>query len=760
MKKILSLCFIASALFVSAKDGFKVIKSDANSVTLEYTLSGMNKHAVEINGKTYYKVSADNCVPVLNAGSPQVLRSAISLALPNNAEGKIEILSSEFTEINSYPIAPSKGSMTRNIDPSTVPYSFGAVYSQNAWYPLQNAEFSGTYMLRNQKGINVSVYPVQANPVTNTIKVYSKITLKISYVKTNGTRATLNIPQFTSNEEKQLFNDRFINLSHNISTAKSVSYTPISEFGDMLVITHPTFSTNIIPFVNWKNQKGIRTTLVTSAATGTTGAAIKAYIQSFYTANPNLLYVLLVGDHEQLNSYNHGTAGSEIKWGDSYYGRLNGTDHYPEVMVGRFSSGNATDINTMVNRTLEYEKTPLSGNWYDKGIGIGSNEGYGIGDDNEPDWMHMRNIGNKLVATGGYSYYHEFYDSTHTGNDAPGNPNATMVTNTVNTGASIFLYCGHGSQNTCVTSNFSSSNVNAATNYGKYPFSIQVACNNGTFIGGTCFSEAFLRAAGSGTLGPKGAIASVGSSILMAWAEPMQTEDEIGDILSNQYVSNKKYTLGGLFYSGQMSMLDKYPTATGKEVMETWVMFGDPSCTFRSQNPTQLTATHDNCYIPGSTSFSFASSVAPGSYACISQNNQIVGTAVVTASNTTVAFTQTYNLSQGLDLTITGSNMKPYTSSILICGPTSVTKADKNATVSIESMIRDEFIIGYTNFESAKMNVFVYDLTGRIVASYSAETSASGEVRFNASQLSSSVYIVSIKDENNKDLKTVKVVKQ
>jgi gingipain R len=246
----------------------------------------------------------------------------------------------------------------------------------------------------------------------------------------------------------------------------------------------------------------------------------------------------------------------------------------------------------------------------------------------------------------------------------------------------------------------------------------------------------------------------------MAWAEPMQTEDEIGDILSNQYVNNKKYTIGGLFYSGQMSMLDKYPTTTGKEVMETWVMFGDPSCMFRSQNPTPITAVHDNCYIPGSTSFSFTSSLAPASYACISQNNQIIGTAPVTTSNTTIAFTQTYNIAQGLDLTITGSNMKPYTTSLLICGPTAVSKADKSVSISIESVIRDEFVINYSDLKSASITVQIFDMTGRQVASSIASTSSNGQVRVDASALSSSVYLVSIKDENNKNLKTVKVIKQ
>lgn len=758
MNKILSFCFLAFTFIIQAKDGFRVLKSDANSVTIEYSFAGLQKQTVEINGKNYYKLYAENCVPVLDEGFPQVLRSAVSLALPQNAEGIVELISAEFTELADHSIAPSKGSLKRNVDPSSIPYSFNSIYQQNAYYPAQPFQLGDAYQLRVQKGAALSVFPVQVNPVNNSIKIYSKLIIKIKYVNQKGTRVSLNIPSFTSKDEKNLLSDRFMNYEHLISSAK-VSYTPINEFGSMLVISHPALISNVQPLVDWKNQKGIKTELISSVITGTTGASLKTYIQNYYAANPGLLYILLVGDHEQINSYNNGTAGSETKWGDTFYGFLAGTDHYPEVMVGRFSSVSATDINTMVNRTIEYEKTPLTGNWYSTGIGIGSNEGYGIGDDNEPDWLHMRNIGNKLLANG-YGVYHEFYDSTHGGSDAPGDPNSTMVTNTVNAGASIFLYCGHGSQNTCVTSNFNITNINSATNYGKYPFTIQVACNNGTFIGGTCFSEAFLRAAGTGALGPKGAIASVGSSILMAWAEPMQAQDEIGDILSNQYTNNKKYTIGGLFFNGEMSMLDNYPTATGKEVMETWVMFGDPSCTFRSQNPSALIASHDPCYVPGSSGISINSSFGPMAYACVSQNNQIVGGAALTSGTTNIAFTQTYSATQPLLITISQFNKTPYTSIINNCVTTGINDQKNTVELMVESPIGEEMNVVYNNLNSKNLTLMIYDVTGKLIISSKHETTESGKLKINTADLSSGVYLVSIKDNNNVLLKTVKVIKQ
>jgi len=757
MKKLLSALLVAVSFSINAKDGFKVIKTEANSVTVEYTFSGLNQMPVTINGKTYQKMYANDCVPVLNVGFPQLLRSSVSLAIPNNAIPKLEIISTVFSTINNISIAPSKGSLTRNINPEEIPYTFGAVYQQNNFYPASAVAINSTYLLRDQKGVSLSVFPVLVNPVTNVVRVINSVVFKISYTSAKGQKINFTLPEFTSNEEKELMNERFLNLPAVQATAK-VQYTPMNEYGDMLVISHPAFLSNMQPFVDWKNQKGIRTEMVSAAITGTTGAAVKSYIQTYYASHPNLLYVLLIGDHEQINSYNAGTAGSEIKWSDSYYGQLSGNDHYPELMVGRFSATTVTDVNTMVNRTLEYEKTPLAGTWYTKGIGIGSDEGAGIGDEGEADWQHMRNIGNKLVANG-YTYYHEFYDASHGGNDAAGNPTSNMVASAVNSGASIFLYCGHGSQNTCVTSNYSSTNINGATNNGKYPFSIQVACNNGTFIGGTCLSEAFIRA--KNATGPTGAIASLGSSILMAWAEPMDTEDEIGDILSDQYPTNKKYTLGGLFYNGQMHMLDNYPTATGEEVMETWVMFGDPSCMFRSLNPTNITATHDPCLLPNATSFALSSSVGPAMYASISQNNQIIGTALITGTNTNIALTQTYSASQNLLLTITGYNKLPYTASLASCLTTGIKDVANVSEFFVESPVKNELNFNYKNAGVNALTLQVMDLQGKIVSNSTFDniSETGGTLKMNTEGLASGVYILKVVNSVSV-LKTIKVIKE
>lgn len=758
MRKIHLFLFVFASIHLTAREGVKITRSDASSVTMEVTFDEVKKQSVTINGQTYYKLYSNHCVPVLTAGFPEVLRDALSLAVPEGAQPVIEVVSQQFQDLANVPVAPSKGSLTRNINPDEVPYVFGEMYTKNAFYPAQICDIGNLYQFRSQQGISLNFYPVQANPVSQSIRVYSKMEIKVTFLSKAGRKLKLTAPVVYSNEERNLMQHRFENMPLDLAANARVQYTPLSEFGSMLVITAPQFLNSMQPFVNWKNQKGIRTQMVTTAITGSAQASIQTYIQNYYASNPSLLYVLLVGDHEQIPAFNAGNTGSETKWSDSKYAMLAGNDWYPEVMIGRFSSANGQEITTMVNRTLEYEKNPTIGNWWGKGIGIGSDEGAGVGDDGEADWQHMRNLGNKLLAGAGYNQFHELYDNTHGGNDAPGDPTDLMVSAAVNTGAGIFLYSGHGSQNTCVTSNFNIGDINACTNYGKYPFSLQVACNNGTFNGGTCFSEAFIRAAGAGTLGPRGAIASCGSSILMAWAEPMQTQDEIGDIISNQYPNLKCYSLGSLFYNGQMSMLDNYPTATGKEVMETWVMFGDPSCLFRSAAPTPIVASHATCINPGAVSFVVNTTAGPATYVSVSQGNVTLGTASVTAAQTTVLFTQPFNSSQSIDVVVTEYNKVPYVQNVPVCVTTGLTETTASADILIDAVCKESLTVRFSgNTSGNEAMVSVYDLQGKII--HSQLVPAGGVQQIASSDWAPSVYVVKM-TVNNEVVKVGKVVKQ
>ncbi|MFC1851495.1 C25 family cysteine peptidase, partial [candidate division CSSED10-310 bacterium] len=331
-------------------------------------------------------------------------------------------------------------------------------------------------------------------------------------------------------------------------------YSPLGETGDMLIICHDAWLPNIQSLVAHKNNNmGINTTAVGVSTIGNNSTSIKSYIQNVYNTS-DLAFVLLVGDQAQVATPSASGGAS-----DPSYSKLSGSDDYPDILVGRFSAESAGDVDTQVQRTIEYEQMPATQqDWFKKGVGIGSAEG--PGHDNEYDYQHIDNIRADLL---GYDYtlVDQVYD--------PG-ASASQVSAAVNAGRGIINYCGHGSTTSWGTTGFSTTSINALTNDNMLPFIFDVACVNGEFDGPTCFAEAWMRATNGSE--PTGAIGIYASSINQSWSPPMDGQDEMNDLL----VAEAYFSFGAICYAGSCKMIDMNGSG-GVSMFDTWHVFGDPS---------------------------------------------------------------------------------------------------------------------------------------------------------------------------------------
>ena len=737
MKKTLLLCSMLYGSFISHAQNFHLNSEDSKVIKLTQQFEEKLFEFKEINGQNMIDFSKSYRVLSQEKGAPALPLFHTTIQLPETGNPELEITFDEVTIYDNMLVAPSKGVIKRNVEPSSVAYSFGAAYNTSEFYPASAVSLKTPFIWRSMRGVVVEVSPYQYNPVTKQLLVYKGIHI---HVKKNTTLSGWNELHGKTDPVMQSVQQKIV-LNPN-----SEKYAPVEESGSMLFIAAPALIEEITPLVNWKNQKGIRSALISTTETGTTDTDIRTYIQNYYTAHPDLIYVLLVGDHDEIPAHTYGMSGGENLFSDSYYGQLAGSDYYPELFVGRFS-GDEANITTMVNRTMEYEKSPMAGDWMEKAIGLGSNEGDGIGDDSEPDWQHLRNIRTVLMDYG-YSEVAEFYDGSHGGSDAAGSPNSGIILPAVNNGVGLFNYTGHGDVNLCVTGNFQSTHVNQASNNGKYPFVISVACNNGTFTSGTCISETWTRATKNGT--PSGAIGAAGSSILMAWAEPMQTQDEMAAIISETYPDNHKTTLGGLFYNSQMSMLEEYPSGSGVEVMQTWVLFGDPSTQFRNKQTLPITVVHTGNVPIGATSITAACDVE-GALVAVSQNNVLLGTAISSGGQAVITFPALMS-DDYLVVTATKQNYAAYQHAVQVAnGPLGL--ADLEIELSVyPNPANDELQLLISNGTAELVRIIGLD--GKVVLSQSLNGS---HETINTSSLQAGSYIVEISSGERQGYRNIQI---
>ena len=615
MKNLLTLLFYSlsvSVLIGQALNQTRVTvleKSPAHTI-IRLDLSGVDRHTVGTPQGEAVVISMPDGTSLLQAGAPDVPKFATTLQIPNTGNMSYSIVDSDFQEFQEVAVAPSKGDLKRKVDPSTIPYTYGTVYEHDAFFPGQLADLQQPFILREQRGQSLWIYPVQYNPVSRVMRVYSSITIAVSSSPGTGeNEISAEKTRSNSNTFSQLYQKTFIN------------YTPSGQRSEgdpekMLIIAKDEFIEELQPLVIWKRQMGIHTTVVPLSEIGSSASSdIYTFVKNYYETHA-ITYLLLVGGEDAIEPEMRQDGGDYSC--DNCFGYLDGPDYAPEVFVGRYHAETIEQLKIMVQRNLDYEKTPLvdeNQNWSATGMWSASNEGAGFGDDNQADFEHA-NAWKAAQLADGYTKYWEFYDGNHADisptpgdetSDQNGNPINTQLVDLMNTnGVGIYNYTGHGWEQGLVSGNFNVDAVAALRNIHRYPVCIAVACCAGNFTnndGGDCLGEAFQRAGDLATGEAWGGIAGYFSSDFQSWSPPMEGQDGMNQYLVDADGINITPTIGSMLAYGNVKMIAAY--ASGGELMAGfWNTFGEPSTVIRTRQAQVLSATHQASTFIGTSTLS------------------------------------------------------------------------------------------------------------------------------------------------------------
>jgi len=662
MKKLrlLSVCILIISVSIvfangNGKNKSKLISHSDNQVTFTFNLDSYDFQRVRTPNGEEVVVKAPHAGRILEKGAPDLSKLSTAVIIPDTGKMKVTVIDSKYIELDHIRIAPSKGNLSRTQDPDKIPYTYGKVYTKDAFYPGDLVEMASPYIAGDFRGQAVIAYPFQYNPVRNILRVYTEITVEVDK---HGNKKGENEYQRgkkldfkeLSHEFKNVYSRHFINYDAKEEDSAqagqglaSAMYTPIQDpIGNYLIVCYSSFMDEMAAFVTWKESIGYNVDLVDYSTIGSS-SALKSYVASYYNTN-GLTNLLLVGDHAQVP-----TSSTSAGDSDNNYGYIVGSDHYLDIFVGRFSAETAAHVTTQVDRTVYYEQDlSSSATWFRQAVGMASNEGAGGGHNGgESDAQHMDKIITDLQNYN-YTTYKNYQDGGSVSN----------LSNLINAGKGGLWYCGHGSDTawTCGWY-FTVTNVNALTNEDKLPFIYSVACVIGNFKNQTCFCEAWLRATNNGN--PTGAVAHAGSTINQDWIPPMDAQDEFADLLISS--SGPKRTFGGVFVNGLFKMIDLNGTS-GNNMADTWTCFGDSSVQLRTpgtpdgpsgSGPTPPTANFSGSpttvAVGGTVDFTDSSSGNPTSW---SWSFEAGSPSSSSAQNPTV----TYNTAGTYDVSLTATN--------------------------------------------------------------------------------------------------------
>ncbi|MDK9700033.1 MAG: C25 family cysteine peptidase [bacterium] len=504
MKRILTLLPVFSLLFgfftalplygqlplVSEKHSAIEISSQSLGIghlRIQVTNPQVQFEQISQNDRNWTMLSIDGESYVPTIGEPMVPTVQRPVRVPDRGNVSVRIVNSSYTEYSNIDVLPMQTIPANPTDQVAFTYHEDS-YTQDCWYPEVLATISDPVLLRDARIAMLAISPVQVNPVTRSVRVYDSIELETVPMGGQGVNELNHpvgpVPSFAAFYREVLGCD---DLAADAAA---------SQPGTILLIHRDDTIINALvnPWKDWKIASGrpCRTLTYTPPTVLNAGIILSAILEAYNSVTPPLEEIVIVGDEGPTSSY--WIPGSTTGYGatDHNYTMLAGNDILGDVFLGRFSCENAAQLATMINRSINYEKTPTMSEteWYTRAWGYA-----GVSNNQYDTRTTTRFCLDQLLLHG---INQQFYDE-HTGS-----VNAILINQRFAIGVS------HWAHNPSYVGQIYDTDISGIQNTGKYFFSMHLASSTGNWSGSTGLNESLIRLGTPNN--PRGAIATVATA--------------------------------------------------------------------------------------------------------------------------------------------------------------------------------------------------------------------------------------------------------
>ena len=559
---------------------------------------------------------------------------------------------------------------------------------------------------------------------------------------------------------------------------------------EFVIITSSSFAPYFQPLADWKNQKGIKTRIITldtiyANYSGYDNAEkIRNFIIDMHN-NYGTMYFLLGGQCDYENGeeivprrdafvFESGAgyySDEDTIITDLYFADLDGTwdadgdhtygetsdnvDMYPDVYVGRAPVKTTSQVQNFVNKVLAYEKSPNTSATYLK------NSFHPQG--NLWDTNHGTSMPDTMVQFDPADWTHTFMRE-----DIEGVSEAA-VNNEFNNGYHLVHFVGHGNEYGVYYNNGSSVMMNnsdadnLSNGFSKLSVVTSIACFSGAMdevSGGDCFAEHLVNATNGG------AVADLFNSRYgWGYSSPegaLGPSGEQSKYFFRAFHQNGLYILGQVWANMQSSMV---PDAQNDNYFR-WCLyernlFGDPTLEMWTDVPVQLIMSTN---IPNDTilqstdtniTVTLTDSKAPVEGAIVTLLQKYQGDSYyiymvdTTDASGQAIFSFTPSETNNIFITATKHNYIYSQDTIVVVPTTGIRDNDHIKTASIlllSNILRDNIVLKYALSSSEIVSLRIFGVDGRLVKSYEKEINAgSGILKLGVSDLREGIYFVRIK---------------
>ncbi|MCJ7449456.1 MAG: C25 family cysteine peptidase [Bacteroidales bacterium] len=591
-----------------------------HSLTINYSISEINIENQTNENGTYYRVSIPGHTPTCEPGRPELPVLSRLISVPEGFSYRIKIsdvISSKIRPAGEkiegilFPAQEGETKEPQNKKPQFVIDK--AIYSARRLLRSDTVKIEPLGTVRKKNLASLLITPARYNPKTNSLEVITSMKIEVIFSMGYGTGSKTLFPESKSFGES--LSKGLLNYNPD-DMITGYSEQPVK----MVIITDTTFRKHLEPFLRWKTQKGYKLNVLYKGAglAGNTYTELKDTLTSIYNAssesNPPPEYLLIIGDVDKVPYYGSGNVT------DMYYGEFDGNgDYIPEMFIGRLPVADTTELKSVVQKILQYEKFEFAdtNKFYSNGlITAGYDPNYGSYMNGQIKYA----ISNYLTPANKIKEYHFNYPQTQPAHE-------DSVKKIVNKGVSFINYTGHGSAVGWLGLNIDTSDVRKLINVNKYPFVISNSCQTSSFNLPSLGNKMVVS-------NDKGAIGFIGCSNDSYWNEDFYwavgvctpSEDPTYETTGPGFydrlfhthgepASDWYFTMGQINYAGNLAV-SASTSSRKKYYWETYNLVGDPSVIPIIGTPDSFSIVLPDILPNNIKSYSFTTT--PFSYAAIS----------------------------------------------------------------------------------------------------------------------------------------------
>ncbi len=486
-------------------------------------------------------------------GGPLVPSYRYLIELPQDGDADVQIssFSSYLIEIPA-PLSPLQP--PRHKDAATAPFILKQELYDSYEQPII-AEIIPLGVMRGRKLGALVIRPFAYDPSANTLEIRTNIEFRVTYDRP----LTQPPARLTSRWADHLLGTTLLSP---MSVPRVFDLPP-----QYLILTSNYFASHLNEFVQYKEQQGFIVTVATVDSIGADTVSIKNFVRNAYTTwdiPPD--FVLIIGDVDRVPALRRGSGWSNYPT-DQYYVMVDGSDYFPDIACGRMSVESLDELQAILDKTMKYGRFEFS----------------------ETSWL--RKV--VLPACGTDGDYelcmgtHRYCASTHlppSDFDVDtifayfGGTGADVIAS-VNSGAAVVDYSGHGLETEWSNPNVDIGDLPLLTNHGKFGLVISNACltNRFNYTSSPCFGETWIRQPN------KAAVAHIAGSASTYWDEDDWWQRTIFDAVFDYGY----YAAASFMYRGCLEV-ELRGSSAADYYFHIYHVLGDPSMGFYWGEPAPI----------------------------------------------------------------------------------------------------------------------------------------------------------------------------